>query len=362
MINRSSLPAEFFDITSARMLIEPQPQFVLAQVWKQAVGSSTPSLSGAAGLMGGRGVAAGGASVPSADSMRLMLADPTFSKAVVHVTELGARPGHTVRLNRPVFATTTHTEASREIASGSQISTTPIDISQGQASLTLKRFGGPYDAANSRVAPYALDRFDASMALHSLVDLVGQHLGNDFDRTINSFMVTLLALANTTVRPEGFSGVDSFTTADSGNLDFNTLARAERDLDEKSIPVFGNGRRMCLITAKQKQNLSDDPQFARYAEFHAPINPILAHSYYKSVGGLDLFCTETLSKATNSSSIAVHRGVAFGPGVIGSGCGGLPRVAFSTDDNYGEDAKLIWLLDGAFSCLDNRFATAIQTT
>jgi hypothetical protein len=361
-INRASLPSEFLDLTSARMLVEPQPQFIFAQMWKMALAASAPSVSGAAGLMGGRGAQAGGAPVPSADSMRLILEDPIYGSAVSAVSEMGKRQGHVVKLNRPVFATTTHTEASRTIESGSQISTTPIDISNTQVALTLKRFGGPYDATNSRVAPYGLDRFDASRSMHSLVDLVGAHMANDFDRTINTFMVNLLALASTTVRPEGFSGVDDFTTADSGNLDYSTLARVERDLDEKNIPTFGNGRRVAVITSKQAQNLSDDPQFARYAEKHAPINPILSQSYYKSIGGLDLFKSETLAKTANSSSVAVHRGVAFGPGVLGSGVGDMPRVAFSTDDNYGEDAKLVWLLYGAFGLLDNRFATAIQST
>ena len=361
-INRASIPSEFFDITSAKMLRQPQPQRILAQMWKMALNASAPSLSGDAGLMAGRGLTGGGAPAGSIDDHRLMFADPVFGAAVVNVTEAGKRPGHTVKLNRPVFASTTYTEASRLVASGSQISTTPIDISAEQVAVTLKRFAGPYDSGNSRVAPYGLDRFDASMSIHSLGNLVGVHMQDDFDAFINAVLQTLLYTASTTVRPEGFTGVDDFTTADSGNLDFNTLARVERDLDEKNIPVFGNGRRVALVTAKQTQNLKDDPQFARYAEDHAPINPILSQSYFKTIGGLDLFKSEALSKATNSSTIAVHRGVAFGPGVLGSAVGDMPRVAFSTDDNYGEDAKLVWLLYGAFSMLDNRFATQIQST
>lgn len=362
MINRASIPSEFFDITSAKMLRQPQPQRILAQMWKIALAASAPSVPSAPGLMPGRGVAAGGAPVMSLDEQRLMFQDPTFGAAIVNVTEVGKRPGQTVRLNRPVFATTTYTEAVRIIPSGTQISTTPIDISAEQVPVTLKRFGGPYDQANSRVAPFGLDAFDASMSIHALGELVGVHMHNDFDAFINAVMLVLLYTASTTIYPEGFAATNDFTVAEGGNLDFNTLSRVERDLDEKSIPVFSNGRRAALVTAKQTQNLKDDPQFTRYAEFHPPVNPILSQSYYKTIGGLDLFKTETLSKATNSSSIAVHRGVAFGPGVLGSGLGGMPRVAFSTDDNYGEDAKLIWLLYGAFTCLDNRFSTQFQTT
>ena len=145
-------------------------------------------------------------------------------------------------------------------------------------------------------------------------------------------------------------------------MDMNTIARAERALDEANIPVFPNGKRMLVLHPRQAQSLKDDPQFARYAEFHAPVNPLLAKSYLKSVAGFDIFKSNTLDTDTNASSVTVYKAQAFGPGVLGSAIGEMPRVMAATDDNYGETAKVIWLLYGAFALLDNRFCLSVRTS
>ena len=40
----------------------------------------------------------------------------------------------------------------------------------------------------------------------------------------------------------------------------------------------------------------------------------------------------------------------------------MPRVAAASEDNFGETAKVIWLLYGAFALLDNRFCVNVQTS
>ena len=43
VISRASLPEEFFDITSAMLLIQPEPQYMYAQMWKSALGAALPA-------------------------------------------------------------------------------------------------------------------------------------------------------------------------------------------------------------------------------------------------------------------------------------------------------------------------------
>jgi hypothetical protein len=359
LINRASLPAEFLDLTSARLLKQPEPQYLYAQLWKMALAKSL-SVPGQLGLAG-RGIGSSGDGVDSAESHRLMFEDPVFGAAIANVAELGKpKVGHTVRLNRPYFANSAYAETDREIPSGSSISTTPLDLSSEQVTITLKRYGGPRGA--SEVQPYGLDRFDASVALHSLVDMVGEHMKRDFDKTIDTFMVNLLDLASTVVRPKGFSADADFTTQDAGPMDYEMLTRITQEMDEDGIPVFPNGRRVAVLTPRQIASLANDADWQRLSVFDKPANPLLSKMYFKSTETLDIFKSMTLDTDTNASSVTVHKGHAFGPGVIGSGVGDLPRVAFSTDDNYGETAKVVWLMYAGFKLLDNRFVVSVRTS
>ena len=102
VITRASLPEEFFDITSAQLLLQPEPQYLHAQMAKLAVASelSTP---GAVGFMAGRTAGSEGAAYASVNDGRLML-DPGFmGDAILAVNGLGSAPGHTIRMNRPKF-------------------------------------------------------------------------------------------------------------------------------------------------------------------------------------------------------------------------------------------------------------------
>lgn len=221
LINRASLPTNFLDITSPELLVAPEPQYLFAQLWKLALSTSFDASESF-----GRGDAGGaGAAVPGPDAMRLMLDDGIASSAIKVVAELGKGPGHTIKMNRPVFADTTYTAASREVPSGSTISTTPISISNEQVAITLKRLVGPYDQANSRVAPYGIERFDASMGIHQLKSLVGHHLKRDFDKVIESILVGLLDTASSVVRPGNYTADNDFVTASTAPFDYATLAK-----------------------------------------------------------------------------------------------------------------------------------------
>lgn len=341
------------------LLVQPEPQYLYAQLWKASIGAEL-QMSNGLGMPSRPAFGTEGAPYSSMEADRLMMESPLATGVIRSVVELGKAPGHTVRMNRPVFPDTTYTSSSREVPVGSTISTTGISVASEQTALTIKRYAGPYGA--SAVAPYAIERFDANLALHKMVDIHGKNLKRDFDKTIDSFMVSLLDNAANTVRPKGMSADNDSSVAGDFPMDWNTISRTSQKLDELNVPRFADGKRMLIITPQQKQQVSDDPQFARYAEFHKEIDPVFGGSYYKTAGDFHVFVCNSLTTTANSNSIAIHRAHAFGPGVLGSGVGELPRVAYAAEDNYGETAKVIWLLYAGFTLLDNRFVVKVSTS
>lgn len=361
--SRATLPEEFFDITSSMLLVQPEPQYLYASWWKASLGAQL-NVNGPLGIqIPNREFGVNGASYTPVERDRLMMADPIMSGVWTVVPELGKGPGHTVRINRPAFVNTTYTQASREVPSGSSISTTGQAISSEQTSITLKRFSGPYNSATSAVGPLAVERFDASVSLHSFAQAHGMTLKRDFDKTVDAFAIALLDAASTVIRPKGFSADTDFTTTDSGPMDMSCISRTERSMDDANIPTFGDGKRIMVLRPAQIQQLQDDAQFARYSTFSPMINPVLAPDYFKSVGNFHIFKSTSLTQDTGTvSGVTINRGHAFGPGALGSGVGRLPEVAYSSDDNYGETAKVIWLLYGGFQLLDGRFVRSIRTS
>jgi hypothetical protein len=80
-----------------------------------------------------------------------------------------------------------------------------------------------------------------------------------------------------------------------------------------------------------------------------------------SIGKLHIFQSMTLNQAVNGSSIPVHKGHLLAPGALLGGMGAPPRVAPSTDDNYGEVAKVIWVAYLGFGLADSRFSISVRS-
>jgi len=365
IVNRATLPEEFFDITSANLLVQPEPQYFHALLWKMALGASFDMLGGGIGMpVPGR--AFGDAGAPYGGPLeadRLALADGLYSECCVVVPEIGKAPGHTVRLNRPSYANTTYTQAAREVTSGSTISTTPIAVTSEQVPLTLKRFAGPYDQANNRVAPFGIDRFDGSVMLHRPAQVVGKNLKRDFDRTIDTIVRTLMdtVAAAQIIRPTGMTADNDSLVAGTFPMTWSLLQRTMTDMDENNIPRFANGKRVAVITPRQSEQLAQDAQFNRLAVFERDFNPLYRGTYFRSAGEWDIFKSTTLQTPTNSSTVAIHYGQALSPGCCGSGVGDMPRTAYNSQDNYGETALVVWLLYAAFGLLDQRFVRRMTT-
>lgn len=375
IINRASLPEEFFDITSGMVLKQPEPQYVFAQLAKQALGSA---MLLAAGLAGGLGISPARAipdsglqyTLPGADRLMLAQPDGQMNSAVIAVAELSTpQIGHTVRINRPRYNTGGFTLAGREVPSGASITTNAIDLQSEQVTVTLKRYGGPYDPANSVVAPFALDRFDASRSVHSVAQVVGTHMQRDFDRWLDTVVAVFLTSGSTTLWPQGFTADNGSTVQGDMPMDVDLLFRAYETLKNANIPVFPNGRYRAFISPTCARQLKADPQFAAFTQFDIKgQNPVAAvqnlpnAGYVTSLPGVDVYESTTLPVNANGNSINITTSIMVGPSMLAMGAGQLPRVAFSTDDNFGESAKVIWLAYLGFNLADARFGVQLHTS
>lgn len=358
VIGRATLPEEFYDITSSMLLRQPEPQYLYAQMFKSAL-SANLNVPGTLGVPG-REVGGNGADYRAETADRLVLSAPISTEIFQAKVDFKGQMGHTMKFNRPLFSSGTATQAARKVAANTTISTTPIAAGSEQNTLTLERFAGPYDTTNSRVAPYAIESFDASMGIHKLASFVGTHLRRDFDVFLDTVWVNLLnSMTGGTVYPEGMTADNDATSAGMFPLTYEQISRTARVMDDAKLPVLGDGRRLLVVTPTGQKQLKDDPQYARYAEFHKEMNPLFP-GYFGSLPEFHLIKSSTLTTTANSSSVNIHTAHAIAPGVAMGGMGRAPSVRYASDDNYGETPKVIWLGDFAFGLADSRFGCLVK--
>lgn len=358
-ISRLVLPEEFYDLTSAQLLVQPEPQYLHAQWCMGAMPGMDLSAPGAFGLAG-RQIGGSGAPYAGYESGMLKLAEQMPASLFAVKEDFKGGPGHVMKFNRPAFTDSTYTEASRQIASGATISTTPILAGSEQVSLTLKRYGGPYSSA---VQPYAIEAFDAQMGVHNLAQFVGTHLRRDFHKTLDSFWIAIADAAavasSQIVYPLGITGVDGMTVAGASPLTYEMLLRTSRTMDDAKLPTLPDGKRVLVITSHGKAQLALDSKFIQNSQFHKELD-ILFPGYLKSTPEFHIFVSRNLARTNNSSSVAIHYAQAIAPGAFGCGMGRPPSVRTNTNDNYGEQVLAIWLADMALGCVDNRFCVSVR--
>lgn len=359
-ISRVQLPENFYDVTSSYLLTQPEPQYLYAQMYLASIQASLDT-DGEMDMPGRSAGMSVGAQYSSAERDRLMMADPIMTGVFVPSVDFKGQPGNVVRFNRPSFTDSTYTQASREITAGQSISTTTLGVESEQNALTLKRFAGPYSNTNSAVQPFGIDRFYAQFGVHKLPSMVGAHLKRDYHKFLDTATRVLLDDASSTVRPAGMTTDDTATAAGQFPFDYDTLCRAELAADNANLPVFPDGYRVLVLTPTQVNQLRTDSDYLSYAEKHPQYNALFP-GYVSSVNKLHIFKSTTLSEAVNTNSIPIHKGHLIAPGALMGGMGEAPRVAPSTDDNYGEESKVIWLAYLAMGLADNRFVVSVRST
>jgi len=354
-----SLPEEFFDRTSTQLLAAPVPQFLYAQMFLSAMGLS---LSVGSLASPGRAPITGvGADYRDFNQDKLNLASALPGEILAVKADFNAAPGATLRINRPKYESTTYTAAARTIALGASISTTPIQIGETQNNITLYRFGGPYDQANSRVAPFPIEAFTANLGVHKVAQMVGNQLSYDFHKFIDAVHVLLLDQAAVTVYPDTMTADNDATVAGMYPFTYEQLNRAEQLADQANLPTFSDGYRCFVGTTLQLKQLKDDRQYQRASEFHKEYS-ILFPSYVGSVGKTHIFKSTTLTITNNGSSVPIHYGHYIAPGTLMGAMGRPPSVRTSTNDNFGETLYAIWIADLAFKMANNSFVLSVRSS
>jgi hypothetical protein len=355
-LSRVQMPENFFDITSSMLLTAPEPQYLYADLFKRALGTSL-EVPGELGLPG-RGIGGAGANYSAAERDRLRLSNALSTEVFATTVDFAGMAGSTIRINRPIFTNSTYTAASRLVAGGSTISTTPISPASGQNNLTLFRYGGPYDTA---VQPYGVEAFDAAMGVHKAASLIGTHLKRDFDKFLDAVWVTLFDFGATSVYPEGMSADNDATSAGMFPFTFEQLGRTERLMDVANLPTFADGFRLLVLTPIQVEQLGLDGNYnSRAKEF--PQYSSIFPNYVSSVKKFHIFKSTTLTTTNNGSSVAIQGGQAIAPGAALGGMGRPPRVAANTQDNYGETALVVWLADLAFALSNSSFVYKVRSS
>lgn len=367
MTSRATLPSEFFDITSATMLTEPLPEFVFAKMLFAADSRAQLMKSDAASFLTSmaRGPRSGsGVQAPDIEEMQLALAKNIAANAITAVPECGNKGvGHTIRLNRPIFSGGGYTQADRVVGPGQSISTTPINVSGAQTSITIQRFAGPHSSGGSAPQPYAIDRLDAAKSVHELASIVGMHLAYDRWKLVDSIVAALFDSGSTYVQRSGGITADaSFPASGEVPMDLETLLRAEEQLKNAGIPRFADGSYMVVLSVKQMRQLRMDPDFRAQSVFLPGQNVLENAAVYKVGNSLSVIESATVrTDTTTVSGQTIQRGVMFGPGSVGYGLDDPCRVAASNDDNYGETAKVIWLAYEGYQVLDERFQCSLRS-
>ena len=377
VVSPAWLPSELTEITSAIMLKAPVSQYLYARMVYMADAQAQLRVDPASfEWVNGRGVPAnaGGAPVPDLASMQLMLSDDVRGEVILVADELATQPGSVVKLNRPVFSGGGYTFAQRTIGSGQSMSTTPISLTGEQVPITINRYTGPFASGGSTPQPYGIDRFQAMQSVHSLAMRVGTHLINDRDHLVDAGVASLIdnPASGATLYPGDpnntlSSDSAAFITNGDRTFDYETILRAVAFLQSQNIPTFADGMYRLIVNPAQSKQLLSDPVYRGEAKYIVnppdPRNPLL-DGWVTNIGRqVEVYMSNSNTIDTSTvSGVTINHAVMFGPQIVGRvrDRDGV-RIVLSSDDNYGETAKAMWLAYEGYAMLNQQFMVAIHS-
>jgi hypothetical protein len=354
----NNVPENYRYFYSDKLLQQPMPQFLFADLALKALATSLP-LPANFGL-DGRSIPGTGAGYPGFDRDLFKIASDLPGNIFALGVDFNKKAGETVKINRPAWVqSSSYTTAGRELTPRQVIGTTPSSFSGEQTHLTLKRYGGPY--SGGAVNPIGIEAYDANMGVLNLNDQAGKQLQYDFHKWLDAVHVELGSIG-TAIYPDGMSAVNDATSDGMFPITIEQLLRLDKTMSEASLPKFADGSRLLVLTPHQVMQLKLDPDYAANSRTFAEFNILYSGNYIGKVAGFHVFESVSLSTTNNSSSVAIHYGQAFAPGAYMIGAGRPPQVRFHTSDNYGETALAIWLADLAFGVADTRFCYSVRSS
>ena len=371
-VSRLTLPSEFYDRTSEIVLRQPADEFLYAKLLFAASAKAELQRVGPEAFTPpGKASTAAGAPYPMFSSMQDMIADPVRADAIMVSDELARGPGHTIRMNRPIFSGGGYTLASRQFAGN--LSLNPIPLSDEQVSITIAKFAGPFASGGTEPQPYAISRMDAQRSVHSLPERVGAALGYDRNAFIDAVFAGYFDSSTTVLYPGDSSNLlasdaAAWPVVPVGSLrpfDLETLLRMEEALHNAKIPRFSNGRYIATLTPKQHRQLLSDPQYQKQSVFLPEKNLLASGGVGSLVVNASIEINVCRTNAVDTSTVAgvsINHAVMFGPGMVGyaPGIDGV-RVEQAPESNYGEDVKVLWIAYEGSAVLDNRFGVSAHS-
>lgn len=245
----------------------------------------------------------------------------------------------TVNFNRPVLPTGTYTETSRRLTDGTPISTTGIAITETQVSLTVREYAGPHDGAT--IKPFSVTEFLKRRARHSVVELVGQFMRRDRNRSLDTWVRDLLLAATTVVTPDGTAEGAIAAGVPASVAWLRALNKAMKDA---KIPTYPNGNWRLMISTTDEQSLKGEEEYREAYRYMQGRNPAFT-GHVNTFEGFDIMVTTNISTKAVGAGGAVtgNQGAAWGPYGIGHGVGMQPSIRRADDTDYGRSEKVLWI-------------------
>lgn len=367
-ITRGTIPVNFFDSVSTGMrLPQPEPQYIFAQMAlgaKLRAGAldmgfdSTERFVKIIGSTGGEPVP------PRLDS--LMRAGDLYPEAITYIGDFGLDRGDTIKLRRALYSGGGYDAASREVKPDKPTSLVGAPIRGEEVPIVLKEYEGPYDPANSRIAPYILRNFDAKYRANrdNLAQLVRLHLLRDYVKWLDSVIRDLFRGSQYITYADAVANVLSFTAGAGHNVSFQTLLDAKKSLSDREWQYFPNGRYVCMVPTSFNTQMVGDPDYRNLSAYHGDGKNQL-FGYIASVQNMDIYECTTLRTYSAGDIVpgdgnavpagaTVYEGLIFGPGVVGMGEAQPPACFSSQDTDYEKEVKLIWRSIQAYATIDQR--------
>jgi len=368
-ISRGSLPSNFLDLVSDQGLTlpTPEPQYLWAMMAQAGRLNLAALDAGAATAQQFVSMQGGGNDVdPAAD--RLARVADIMPDAVTTVDSFGLGRGDTVKFQRPTYSTGGLTEASRQLTTGTTISTTGLDITNEEIAVVLHEFHGPYASAGSAVQPYEIWDFDAKYRANklSLASQVTQRLVRDYTRWLDRVIrLRFEASPTITLSDPDFTDVTSYVAGAESKFSVEQVLRARQALTDREWAPFSSGRYTMIVPTAFNTQMIEDVDYTQLTKLHGD-DRNLVFGYIGSIQDVDIYesttnrewaAAETVTGTaggTVPTSVTLPEAVMFGPGAVGFATGAAPECRWADATNYGTVAKCIWYALHGFQTLDVR--------
>jgi hypothetical protein len=309
----------------------------------------------------------GAGDMPDTGLDRYIRTAEAFPDMVQAVLGFGKGAGDTIKMRRPVYTGGGYDEESRAVNPSVPTSLQGQSITMEEVNVVLRQFEGPYDSANSRVAPYQLLDFDARYrrASDNLAGETANHLVFDYIKWLDAVIMKRFRASSYISYADGVSNVLSMTAGAGHSVNLDLVLSARKALSDRERAPFNNGRYMAIVPTLFQTDMIKDPAYRQMAATPASFDKNILFRYLGAVQDVDIFESTTLPSYAASTTVpgdgnavpsgsTVYEGMLIGPNAVGFGQAEPPTLYTTSDTDYGKNAKVIWRSTEAFQTLDIR--------